>query len=781
MKSPSTAALTRFAAICGFLVAPSAALAQLRCDKEGSEVRIRSVKFVGNETFGADELALHVVSTPSDVSERIPRKQKMAIGAGLGAAVGALIGKNDRAGWAIGGAAIGTGVGYLIGNVIGTARCIRPGLLSGDMSNLRAFYYDQGFPDTRVDTATAMTGEQVDITFRIVEGQAVLVDSLNLAGYDSLELGPLPARLNSSVGSRYSSVRMQSDIDSLETRLRNSGYPLGQVLRNVTFPNSRYRAVVGFTFAPGPRARIGRVTIEDVGINGRPRAVSEAAIRDLLRFVPGDTYSERALFETERGFYRVGSFLSAEVAPDVSHAAGDSLVDVTVKLTEDLPRVFTVEPGYGTLDCLRLRTGYTDKAFLQGLNRLDFTGSVSKLGRARPWPGVSDFCKLTQNGEPADDISSSAVNYNATVQLTRPVTLRGGLLPSFSAYTERRGGYQAYLRTTLIGGAVSVSKNVTRSIFWQESYNLEFGHTQASESVLCFLFLACDQSARDQLTEGDKRLAVLGTRFARDRRNNPDSTTAGSFARLELRSSNHVILSDRSLEFNKAVVDAAWYRRALGPTVIAARFRFGVVAGGTELNDRKLPPPQERLFTGGETSVRGFQQNELGPLVYVTDDTTKLSTPGLTPEARLDSLQTLRMRVIPAGGNAMFVGNLEYRFPGPLVPRLQAILFIDVGSLSTSGPRTLLDSGSVRWTPGVAFRYFSPIGPIQVNLGYNHYQRADGPVYFDRFDPTSGLASKLICVSGTDADGQCQSVAAIPRPSSFWKRLTLTVAFPPDF
>ena len=84
-------------------------------------------------------------------------------------------------------------------------------------------------------------------------------------------------------------------------------------------------------------------------------------------------------------------------------------------------------------------------------------------------------------------------------------------------------------------------------------------------------------------------------------------------------------------------------------------------------------------------------------------------------------------------------------------------------------------------TPGVAFKYFSPIGPIQVNLGYNHYQRADGPVYFDRFDPTSGLASKLICVSGTDASGQCASVAAIPRPKPFLKRLTLTVAFPPDF
>jgi outer membrane protein insertion porin family/translocation and assembly module TamA len=776
VRIPSTAALTRFAAICGFLVAPSAAAAQLRCSSE-SDVQIRSVSFEGNQAFSDAELALHVVSTPTDLTRRfIDKRWLIPTGTAVGATIG-VVGGNDgwersRRGVIFGG--VGFVLGYAVSRISGTPRCLRPGTLAGDILNLGGFYRDQGFVDVRVDTMTKLDGRWVDVGFRVVEGTPVVVDSLRIIGFDTTTMGPLPATLKSQKGGRYSPTITQEDIDSLETRLRNTGYPEGRALRDVRY-DSKYRVNVQFTVEAGPRAKIGQVRIERSTLPGRRPSVDEEIVRRLLRFAPGDLYNQRALFESERRFYQTGTFLSAEVAPDVSHVAADSLVDVTVTVVEDLTHSGSIEPGVGTLDCLRLRTEYTDKAFLGGVNRLDVSGSVSKLGLARRWNGIFDACRFLQGNPPETDISSRQVNYNATVRATRPIPLPGGLLPSASVYTERRGGYNAYLRTTLIGGALTISKGITRTVAFEGSYNLEYGHTEAAEPVLCFLFRACEESTREQL-KGDKPLAVLGARFSRDRRNHPDSASAGTVLRLDLRTSQPAILSDKTLRFNKGVVDASWYHRLIGPGVVAVRARAGLVGGAQKSNGASLPPPQERLYAGGETSVRGFRQNELGPLIYVTsvDDTIAARVAASPSDS---ALQELDVRLIPAGGNAMYVGNLEYRMPGPFTRALQTILFVDVGAVSTSGGLiSISGSRQFRWTPGIALKYFSPVGPVQFNVGYNSYDPLAGPVFSDRIDPRT-----LTCISGTDASGNCSSLSAIAPRTSFLKRLTFTVAFPPDF
>ena len=779
MTSRSIAALSRVAAICGLLVVPGAVSAQLRCPDDASAPRIRRVRFEGNQSFTGNELSLHIYATPTDLSARVLGKQTLLYGAALGAGIGVAARNEDK--W-IGGV-VGGGVGALAGLIISSAsgvqRCLRPGLLVGDISSIRGFYGDRGFPDTRVDTTTNIDGEWVDITFHITEGMPVLIDSVNIP-LDS-SLADLSTKLNSQKGERYSPILLQQDIDSIETRLRNTGYPEAKALRNVVL--NGHVATVALMIDRGPRARIGRVTIDPQGLEGRRALVDTESVREILLFEPGVLFSERDLFQSERRFYRAGTFLTADVSADVSHVYQDSLVDVTVRVVEDLPRQVGYDVGYGTLDCLRARLEYSNRAFRQGLNRLDMSASVSKVGRANGGiPVVRDLCRLQQ--EAVADISSSKINYNATIRFSRPIPLRGGLLPSVSAYTERRGGFQAYLRTTLVGGALSLSKNITRTVFAEWSYTLEYGETKASQPVLCFIFRACDESSREQLTGGNTRLAVAGVRFSRDRRNFADSASAGSFARLDLRASKPWILSDPSLDFQKVTADAGWYTRPFGSAVIAARIRAGLILGGQASEGGRLPPPQERLFTGGETTVRGFSQNELGPLIYVTDknlDTTAMNA--LTPEQRDSTLQAERMRTIPTGGNAMVVGNLELRVPSLFLRSLQAILFVDVGALSTEGFATIGEK-QARWTPGVALKYFSPIGPMQFNLGYNSYDYVAGPVYLDQ--GPGGVGQSLKCLSGTrplpgNPAGECLPANAKAPKTTFWKRLTFTIAFPPDF
>jgi outer membrane protein assembly factor BamA len=217
------------------------------------------------------------------------------------------------------------------------------------------------------------------------------------------------------------------------------------------------------------------------------------------------------------------------------------------------------------------------------------------------------------------------------------------------------------------------------------------------------------------------------------------------------------------------------------------RLRAGLVGGGQQTGSSvRLPPPEERLYAGGEPSVLGFKQNELGSVIYIiteTDPTKQGPLSGLTD----DSLRSLiSSRVIPTGGNGMYVANLEYRLSGP-VPRVQTVLFADAGAVWTSRVSSLgavIDSARAltRVTPGVGFRIFTPIGPVQVNFGYNGYQRPTGPIFLD--PGTSSGQTALTCltpVTPGDVSGPCRSIPGPKLPSRWLNRILLTVAFPPDF
>jgi outer membrane protein insertion porin family/translocation and assembly module TamA len=232
--------------------------------------------------------------------------------------------------------------------------------------------------------------------------------------------------------------------------------------------------------------------------------------------------------------------------------------------------------------------------------------------------------------------------------------------------------------------------------------------------------------------------------------------------------------------------------------VFTARLRGGVVVGSnlSLSNPTRYIPPEERLYAGGANSVRGFYQNELGSLLYIAqgfdsvtvDDSTRLfaSPNGVPP-----------FRVVPVGGNALVVMNFEYRVPDPFFPSLlQWSFFTDGGEVWTRGATgTSLAFSQIRWTPGVGMRVFTPVGPLEVNVGYNPYPRPRGPIYYDAsVDRETGVAP-LYCVSPGNAipvhvlpgGGYSQVEQACPatfQPSEatgFFRRLTLTFSIGTGF
>jgi outer membrane protein insertion porin family/translocation and assembly module TamA len=158
-----------------------------------------------------------------------------------------------------------------------------------------------------------------------------------------------------------------------------------------------------------------------------------------------------------------------------------------------------------------------------------------------------------------------------------------------------------------------------------------------------------------------------------------------------------------------------------------------------------LIPQQERLFVGGQNSVRGYQQNLLGPVIYVVSDVKP--TTNADGSAGVEVKAGARpLRQVPRGGTAMLVGNLEWRQSFRVVSsQAQFVAFLDAGTLWESRGQAF-HIGDLRTTPGLGVRVITPLGPFRVDVGYRPYAALAGRALY--FGPSgSAFAGDILCAS----------------------------------
>ncbi|HEY2379431.1 MAG TPA: BamA/TamA family outer membrane protein [Gemmatimonadaceae bacterium] len=749
--------------VLGLLAGASSASAQdIGCDPGDREVR--SLDFIGNHAFTDDELALRIATTPSTWSRRHLK-------------------------------------------VFGTRRCLDMDELVRDKYRLQLLYRQAGYYNAKVDTLLTPAGpDQVNVKFLIDEGKPVLISRLTMAGLDSVKnREQILSGLWVAVGKPYDFNRIQADVATVLARLRNVGYPQPDFLRNYDVDRDSLTAHVAITFLPGPLVRIGAVNVYDTPNKGKKQEISDRIIRKLVGIGPGDTFKEQALIDAQRNLYQTSAFRYVEVVPvvDTARLVADSTMDLKVTLIEGYMRDLNTELGWATLDCFRARAQIVDKNFLGGAQRLELTGQASKLlwGVMQTDFTRQNLCRYDYLNE--DPFSKSNYSLNAT--LRQPALFGTWATPSFSLYTERRSEYKAYLRTTYIGGEASLLRALSSTASLRVGYNIEYGKTEADPTLLCAGFSRCD-SASIRQTLSLLPLAVFSVAAARVRTDNPVNPTDGYAIRAESRNSATFLGSSSQLTFVKGVGDAAWYHPVSGG-VLALRLHVGSVWGGADVNGVTQPPQQERLYAGGAASVRGYPQNELGSLLYVFEDTSQkqIQIKHVTPDTVyfVFSDSAKQNRVVPVGGNRLLVGSVDYRVRSPILPRLlQFTFFTDAGTVWNWDTRFPLGGFHPSYTPGIGLRAFTPLGPIQINAGYNPSDPVLGQALFT---PNRDLAQKggfvnVYCAvpDGTSAadasksffkNGQWQQVPNTvcnptyrpSLPAHWYNRFTITFSIGPEF
>lgn len=585
-----------------------------------------------------------------------------------------------------------------------------------DVLRLRVIYGFSGYYDVQVDTLVVRSDTDVRVTFRITEGEPTRVTRLTVLGLDSVPDRDRVVRdLPLAVGDPINRFWLQATTDSIAYRLRNRGYPTAIVdTATMVDPTSRSAAVT-LVARPGRAAVFGAVQI-----TGHD-AVDSGFVASLVSAREGQPYRIEAIYRSQRALYQSELFRFAVVGIDTSaFVEGDSVVPLKVVVTEGRSHRARGSVGYATSDCFRLGAGWTARNFLGNGRVVDVSGRLSKVGVGTPFDfgAEESIC----SGLRADTVGSRQANFGLDVTLRRHAFLAPDNTLALTIFSERRSEYAVYLREE-VGAEVALTRETAAQIPVTLGYRLSYGRTQANQVSFCQFFNACIAEDVAQLRER-RVLTTLSLSAVRQRVNNLLDPSRGSTLVAEAAVSSRYLGSSALQQFVRLVVDGSYYTPVSRDLVLATRLKGGIIfSPQVDLsgNRTNFVPPEQRFYAGGPNDLRGYDRNELGPVVYV------VPREALTfdPSTGDTTYQSSDLRVAATGGDRVAVANVELRFPAPfLSSRFRLAAFVDVGALwarnSTAG---------VRVTPGLGLRVGSPLGPIRFDVGYNRYRLERGAVY----------------------------------------------------
>jgi outer membrane protein insertion porin family len=134
-----------------------------------------------------------------------------------------------------------------------------------------------------------------------------------------------------------------------------------------------------------------------------------------------------------------------------------------------------------------------------------------------------------------------------------------------------------------------------------------------------------------------------------------------------------------------------------GHNVLAYRLQFAHISGF----DGDVAPPTHRIYSGGESDVRGFDIRSSSPYTFIpTRLMFNLTNPDGTAVPRDPTNPALGnilvplpvYRLVSIGGDTSFTSNLEYRIP--IISQVTVALFTDFGMTFDAQPGQLRQSAS---------------------------------------------------------------------------------------
>lgn len=453
-------------------------------------------------------------------------------------------------------------------------------------------------------------------------------------------------------------------------------------------------------------------TVRRLVYRGADRTSPVALARESL-LSAGTLLDPDALARTQGGLANLGGFARVDLLGLKEEDPGGPWQegDLLVRMIETSPWVFSHGFGYDKSQ------GYHTTLGIQRLN-LNGMGRVLDLG-IRAGDGtlrIPALRRLFPTGEFPRSVDMYTLGY--TDPWFAPGALRDWLPPrtvfrSEAAFVEERR--DSYL---------------VRRRRWQNSLEWKGSGGTLVQTGLRYervrVVSAIDGISDEELNAtarmpSQARISAPYLQVLRDRRDNPVDPTSGTFSSFRLELANQAFGTSPNTSFVKIDLRQQWHW-PLGDSAQWGIATLGLRLGAARPTDhsaRQLPL-SERFFAGGPFTHRGVEPDWLGPQGQLP---VRSSTPPFDPE--LDEQGNPRMRRIPVGGQAIYLANLEWRFPLPWVGNLfWGEIFMDSGMVVKTLHREDPVPGEIpephapsRWSPRTAlgFGLIAKVGiPLKV-------------------------------------------------------------------
>ena len=638
------------------------------------------------------------------------------------------------------------------------------GLLKSDVATLEGLYRSNGFRNVKIETNVEDNYEgspnKLAVEIHIEEGVRTRVGEVHVVGNAKVKTSELP-ELSTQPGQPYSEQDLASDRERILSYYFDNGFP-NAALEITTKPSAHEpnREDVTFTVQEGELFTVNRVMVAGT------EHTRDYVVQRELEVHPNDALSQQDLLNTQTRLYNLGIFSQVDTA--VQNPEGtDPRKNVLVQVNEAKRYTFTYDAG------LEFQTGQPGGATApQGTTGvsprvgLDVT-RLNVFGRNETLDFQSHVGRLQQRGLVSYTVPK--LFDSDKFKLIYTVFYDNSL--DVATFTSQRLEGKIDLRQQFGNPGTEPGTRPGPNTI---TYRFDFRTVKASHFAEGF------SPGQIAILSLPARIGGPGFTFIQDKRDNPLESTKGDYFTLDaflassaLGSRSETQTGSVNTNFARALGQYSTYYAFGGKGTPESKFVLArstsigleqpfkgtrvVPPGACPLNpntgetvcgDISVIPLPEQFFAGGGNSHRGFGLNQAGPR---------------DPSSGF-----------PVGGTALFVNNLELRFPQMSLPWIGQgfafAIFHDMGNVFTA-PHDML-KGLMRWhqpdpqqclsggtvnsqcetyfnnsgydytshAVGVGVRYKTPIGPLRFDFGYN----LNPTRYFQTFVPDAFTTSSAV-------------------------------------